>query len=209
MLWLNKPDCLRDFLPQNFLPTVDIRLFIFMNSWKEIHIKELQFTIPSSLDLEQQLFQYGPSLVRHIDKFHYVISKLYLTKFMDKRFSSTSTGVLSFENASSYDSGTSFNTYSVLTSTPLFPFPKAGSSSYVSHRRTYEFTSSQEAATLTYRHSAADDAIVKTHRPLGEFWDCLLCEDPFPVFGSCDAHHRRLTVMLISHTLFAKDSEGF
>ncbi len=50
---------------------------------------ELQsFYLPDNLDLQSLLLQHNkPQLIKHLDKFHWFISLLYVKKFIDKRYS--------------------------------------------------------------------------------------------------------------------------
>lgn len=52
------------------------------------------FYVPNNLDLETRLSQYCPHMLKHIDKFYYVIDKLYVMQFIDKRFGSRGPALL-------------------------------------------------------------------------------------------------------------------
>ncbi len=49
-------------------------------------MNSVSFYIPDNLDLKSLLSIQYPKMVKHIDKFYYVINKLYVTKFLDKRY---------------------------------------------------------------------------------------------------------------------------
>jgi hypothetical protein len=66
---------------------------------KGISMNQKSFYIPENLNLRPLLSLYYPNMVKHIDKFHYVINHLYVTKFLDKRYSNV-TQVLPYSSLS-------------------------------------------------------------------------------------------------------------
>ncbi|MCX6141872.1 MAG: hypothetical protein NTZ35_01495 [Ignavibacteriales bacterium] len=89
---------------------------------KDREKKTIVFYVPNNLDLEAKLAQHYPDMLRHKDKLYYVLDKLYVMAFLDKRFSSSSSYLPFLSQNSSSSNAISPSDYNTITSLSNNPF---------------------------------------------------------------------------------------